>query len=326
MRIRVGRLTPGGGFSSFPVTSYVTNLAYGPDGNLWYSAGADVGVIGSNGAPQATYTLPTVSGAPTLAGPLVAGGDGNVWVIDLSYVANSSLAISALAPCSVCNTPQRTTATTLAAGGYPASVTSDGTNVYFTNFWGGGSVESVPRMQGPAVAVAANRHGPWGLAVDGTNAYWTENNAGNGQIAMTPKAGGGAVTLIATSQGTPRGIALSGSYVYWANNAASGNGGGIFGAPTTASGAVSAFGPPQEYPFSVIATPSLLGGDYLLWTDNGSGARSGSVMEWTPPSSSRQGGRSPRRRSRSRAHRESPGTSRRAPTVCFGRTPARGRS
>jgi streptogramin lyase len=291
---QVGRISTAGApqTATANLTTVVNSLVYGPDGNMWYSVNSDVAGIGEI-APDGTLlstniVLPPASnGSSTTGGYMATGADGNVWVVDLSVTSGGvttspTTQISALSPCATCVTPQMVTATTLASGGYPASVVSDGATVYWTNFWGGGSVQSIPREEGAVATVAGNRNGPFGLTVDSTNVYWTEGGT-NGQVAMAPK-GGGATTVIATNQTNPRGIAVGGSTVYWTNNAPANMGGAVMSAPAQANATPSPLAGtgPQENPFGIVLTGGLVGG--VGWVNQGdSGQGNGAVLLWTAP-------------------------------------------
>ena len=62
--------------------------------------------------------------------------------------------------------------------------------------------------------LASGQSAPWGLAVDSTNVYWT--NQGDGTVMSVPKAGG-TITTLASGQGAPCSVASDGINVYWVN-------------------------------------------------------------------------------------------------------------
>jgi hypothetical protein len=114
---------------------------------------------------------------------------------------------------------------TLATGlNHPFEMTSDGNNVYWTEFGddvgtANGSVKSCPLAgcgSGPTV-IAQGQLNPRGIAVDAQNVYWSTGSYGgiNGGIMSCPIAGcsGGPKRLANAS--TPFGIALDANYVYW---------------------------------------------------------------------------------------------------------------
>jgi Low-density lipoprotein receptor repeat class B len=85
------------------------------------------------------------------------------------------------------------------------------TQAFLTN--ASGSVGSVQLMGDGGIEQLSMGQSPWGLAIDATNVYFGDQNAG--AVGRMP-LGGGAVTLLATSQDTPRGVAVDASFVYWA--------------------------------------------------------------------------------------------------------------
>jgi len=75
--ITVDRMTPGGNFTEFDlpgIKGTVTNIAAGPDGNVWFTATNSVGRISPSGQ-IAEFQLPQYY-MPTR---IAAGPDGNVW-------------------------------------------------------------------------------------------------------------------------------------------------------------------------------------------------------------------------------------------------------
>ena len=72
--------TPTGSLTQFDVTSAVSSLTYGPDGNIWFiapatvAATATIGSITTSGVIT-TFDLPARSAPSAIA----AGSDGNLW-------------------------------------------------------------------------------------------------------------------------------------------------------------------------------------------------------------------------------------------------------
>ncbi len=66
---------------------------------------------------------------------------------------------------------------------------------------------------GPISLISTGK--PQVIAVDSTNAYWTDFT--NGNVIQTPLTGAGSTTL-ASGQNSPQGIAIDATTVYWAND------------------------------------------------------------------------------------------------------------
>jgi hypothetical protein len=107
----------------------------------------------------------------------------------------------------------------------PWDVAVDDTNVYWTDFDGttnasgsvsflysNGSVEGCPKEGGDggfSYVTTATLSGAQGLAVDGTNVYWAESNAGAlGRVSSVLSSSGQAPEYIATNLGSPTEVAL----------------------------------------------------------------------------------------------------------------------
>ena len=68
---------------------------------------------------------------------------------------------------------------------------------------------------GPGTTLGTNQYGPLEIAIDSTNAYWT--NQGSGTV-MKGSVGGGTPAPLAANQSSPHGIAVDATSVYWTNN------------------------------------------------------------------------------------------------------------
>jgi hypothetical protein len=98
----------------------------------------------------------------------------------------------------------------------PWYVTTDSTNVYWTDFTGG-TIESCPiaGCSTEPTQLATGQGSPIGLAVDSKNLYWTNYNGGD--VMQCAKTGcGGTPTTLATGQMNPYGITVTATNVYWA--------------------------------------------------------------------------------------------------------------
>lgn len=120
------------------------------------------------------------------------------------------------------------TPTRLAEGSYPGdsgTLAVDANNVYFVAVIDGTNDEvlSVPIAGGTVTTLASGVTWPGGIALDGTDLYWTSHGrptdpAGvSGALAKVPLAGGPVVTL-AHRLGNPRSIAVGDSSIFWAQD------------------------------------------------------------------------------------------------------------
>jgi hypothetical protein len=66
---------------------------------------------------------------------------------------------------------------------------------------------------GPFTPIATGLSEGWGLAIDGTNAYFSDDMAST--VAQVPLDGGAVVTLSSVAGAAPRGIAVDQHFVYW---------------------------------------------------------------------------------------------------------------
>jgi streptogramin lyase len=90
---QIGRITPTGIITQFPLTDpdiahiFLTDIAPGPDGALWFGVGAGgrIGRITTSGSIS-EFLIPGRPGSTTDA--LVAGPDGNLWFSDVNIDLN----------------------------------------------------------------------------------------------------------------------------------------------------------------------------------------------------------------------------------------------
>jgi hypothetical protein len=72
----IGRITPAGVITEFPVTNAGRGITTGPDGNLWYTTGF-VGTIGRITPAGVATEFPLATFGGTF---IVTGPDGNLWI------------------------------------------------------------------------------------------------------------------------------------------------------------------------------------------------------------------------------------------------------
>jgi hypothetical protein len=92
------------------------------------------------------------------------------------------------------------------------SIAVDSANLYFTNSVPNGSVLKVSLAGGVPQVLAAGLAMPIGLALDGTNVYWTDSLDGT---VMKVSLDGGPSVVLATGQGAAAYVAVDSSSVYW---------------------------------------------------------------------------------------------------------------
>ncbi len=141
-------------------------------------------------------------------------------------------AVFALGGCSA----QAGSAVVLASGQSPSSLTTDGTNVYWTNHTGEVDACDVAGCDEHPTQLAM-AGAPAGIAVSESDVYFTDVAAG--AVSKTPIAGG-EVTRIGSSNDA-WGISVAGGRVFWTTNATRGPvmtcpRGGCAGAPASMAG------------------------------------------------------------------------------------------
>ncbi|HZU84157.1 MAG TPA: hypothetical protein VE987_14610, partial [Polyangiaceae bacterium] len=106
----------------------------------------------------------------------------------------------------------------------PIDVVSDGVNVYWVTYAGGG-VYSEPIGGGPITPMATGQNHPHAIATDGKNVYWVNFGDANAMTAtgevkqIAIGADAGQVTTLAVAENQPWDVAVDGASVYWTDRA-----------------------------------------------------------------------------------------------------------
>jgi hypothetical protein len=124
----------------------------------------------------------------------------------------------------------------------------------------GAAALRVPITGGAAEVLNANLPSAAGIAVDSTNAY-VALGASNGSIVAIPLSGGSTTTL-ASSQSSPLYVVVAGGQVYWTNAV---SGGSVMSVAVT-GGSPSAIATGQSVPWGIAASATS-----IVWTNYDSG-------------------------------------------------------
>lgn len=148
--------------------------------------------------------------------PMAIAVDGaNVyWGNDLLSGVADALSLST---CSLAGCGNGGPKVLVSQAGQVRQLVADATTLYWIDEAGLGSIMSCAKSgcnDNPTI-LASSQGGPWAIAVDGANVYWSNSTAG--AISKCPVAGcNGKPTIVAAGVAQPRGIALDAQWVYFA--------------------------------------------------------------------------------------------------------------
>lgn len=175
----------------------------------------------------------------------------------------------------------------------PQGVVSDGIHVFWVE-WGtfdaqGRSNNDGSVWQGSVdgstmpIQLASSQPAPSGIAIDGTNVYWTDLGPLGGDnlpalnagfVQMAP-IGGGTVTTIAAHQSVPVCIIVSGNRIFWTEYGL--NAPGLVMSAPTGGGTVTPLVAGLDDPAALAVF-----GTTLYWTDANSSPNAGFIMSLSP--------------------------------------------
>jgi hypothetical protein len=168
---------------------------------------------------------------------------------------------------------------------HPQAMTTDGTNLYWSDWGTGKPIYAQPlgvSAASPGTALYTNTGTVFSIAVFQGNLYWTVNDTSvTDGLVQFGAIGGGQPTTAAQNQANPVGVSVDSSGVYWANEGTIGAPGGgsdqTVWAQPAGGGAAIPLGSGLNHPVKVWADPS---GPYVYWVeqgDPGDGYKDGTV-------------------------------------------------
>jgi hypothetical protein len=176
--------------------------------NVYWSNSSDGSNTGSIVTmPQSGGTLTTL--ATNLNSPGDLTNDGTY----LYFMPNSNDYLAVVSKLALTGG----TVSSLGTGDYGEDIVTTGGWVYWTDYFAE-SIFAVPAAGGPVATIASGLITPEGIASDGVNVYWTEDNNGDAGTVMSapipPSDGGPSKTLVGGFD-DPYGITTDGAHVYF---------------------------------------------------------------------------------------------------------------
>jgi hypothetical protein len=241
--------------AGFPEVNDPSAIAVTSEGLYWTNHGSSTVMrLPASGGPPAVLSAAT--GPVALA---VAGGYA-VWAEQ-----------DGVHGCAVtsCGAPIKIAASTVS--GSIQGVAYDGQSVYFTDQGNGGSSDGAvlscpPQASCPLSTLGTALFLPLGIAVYGTQVFWTNQGDGqqNGSVDQSPKGASG-VEVIASSLSLATGVGSDGADAYWTE--ATATGGKVRRCPSGANCQT-----PEDLATGLAAPLGLaVGGGRVYWADGADG-------------------------------------------------------
>jgi len=247
----VGRITPGGAVTLFPMGATVGGpiaIAVGPDGNLWVTGSGTSGILRlTPTGVQAAFAIPTADSNPT---DIVAARDGNLW-----FTESAANQIGRVTPT---GTVTEFTVPTAASGPTQIALGSDD-NLWFTER----NVNQIGRLTTAGVftefTIPTAASSPLGIAAGPDGALWFLETTIPRKVGRVTTAGVFSEFAIPAPTRTPMSITAGPDGNLWFTQT---NESGSIIARLTTAGVFTLFTPPST---TVLVNGITAGADGNLW-------------------------------------------------------------